>query len=297
MRILPINQHDTSNFKLQKKSVNFKNVTKLPNNLKPETSPAKFLIDLSKALLLVVVVMLPVRLCNFSIKLVKLHEEYPQVRPITKEFTTQEDALNYSIVRIAEHLNSEKPHEYSVHINNQKHSIISEALGDDHRVSNYAPFKQFYNNLTTPNYSFTALHGHPSAEDGSTTTFSFQDFKTFICEDDCDTIYVINGQGKYCKMAKTEDYRKPTPKEIKELEEQSPPFFMAAWSHTKTIYNSNGDIVFKTIDYPGLHDYWDFTTKKFGIEYSTTFGTYGKDSNIYENGYHEAFNEVEVIEN
>lgn len=304
MRVLPINQQNFSNFKLQKNSVNFKNTTKLPNNIKPETSFPKSFLQLGnsiwrlgKKFLLSLAFILPVLLCEYSMSLKKLHKEYPQVRPITKEFPTQEDAINYSIERIAEHLNSETPHEYSVHINNQKHSIISEAKGTEVRVCNYTPFKQLYNDLTTPNYSFTALHGHPRAEDGSTSSFSFQDFKNFISENNCNIYYVTNGQGKYCKMTKTENYRKPTPKEIEELEEQSPTFFGAAWPHAKTIYNSNGDIVFKIIDYPGLHDYWDYTTKQFGIEYTTNFGTYGKDSNIYENGYHEAFNETEVVIN
>lgn len=302
MRISPINQQNVSNFKLHNNSVNFKSVTKLPNNIKPEPSLGKAFSKLgnkvwkfSKSILLLATITLPMYLYNFSVATKKIHEEYPQVRPITKIFPTQEDAINYSIDRITEHLNSETPHEYSVHINNQKHRIISEALGKDSKVLNFAPFRQFYNKMTTPNYSYTALHGHPSGEDGSTNTFSFQDFKAFIDDDDCNIDYVTNGQGKYCKMTKTENYRKPTPIEIQELEKKYPHFFRAAWPNTKTIYNSNGDIIFKLTDYPGMHHYWDFTTEKFGIDYETTFGTFGPDNDIYENGYHEGFNEKEVV--
>ena len=46
-----------------------------------------------------------------------------------------------------------------------------------------------------------------------------------------------------------------------------------------------------------MHDYWDFTTKKFGIEYVTTFGTYGLYNDIYKDGYHEGFNEKEEVIN
>lgn len=302
MRISPINQQNVSNFKLHNNSVNFKSVTKLPNNIKPEPSLGKAFSKLGnkvwnfcKPIFLLASVALPIYIHTFYMTAKKVHEEYPQVTPITEVFPTQEDAINYSIGRITEQLNSETPREYSVHINNQKHRIISEALGKESRVINFAPFRQFYNNVTTPNYSYTTLHGHPCDEDGSTGTFSFQDFKSFINNDNCNIGYVTNNQGKYCKMTKTENYRKPTPIEMEELEEKYPFFFRAAWPHTKTIYNSNGDIVFKLTDYPGMHDYWDVTTKKFGIEYTTTYGTYGNDNNIYENGYHEGFNEKEVV--
>ena len=302
MRVSPINQQNVSNFKLQKNSVNFKSITKLPNNIKPEPSLSKAIANfgnniwrVSKQFLLLATIALPMYLYNFSIATKKIHEEYPQVRPITKEFPTQEEAINYSIERISEQLNSETPREYSVHINNQKHRIISEALGKESRVLNFAPLRQFYNKITTPNYNYTALHGHPSLEDGSTNTFSFQDFKAFINDDDCNIEYVTNDQGKYCKMTKTENYRKPTTTEIEELEDKYPFFFRAAWPNTKTIYNSNGDIIFKLTDYPGMHDYWDFTTEKFGIDYETTFGTYGTDNNIYKDGYQEGFYEREVV--
>ena len=98
-------------------------------------------------------------------------------------------------------------------------------------------------------------------------------------------------------MIKTDNYRKPTKEEIQELENKFDFYYNAAWPHKKTIYNSKGEVVFDIIDYPGMHDYWDFTTKKFGIQYVTTYGTYGLFNDIYKDGYHEGFeNKLEVID-
>lgn len=301
MRVSPINQN-YNNFNLQNKTTNFKASAKLPNNTKVEASLSKSLLNLGKSvcklgktLLFVAAVAIPTCIFNFAIATKRIHDEYPQVKPLEKNFPTQEAAINYSIERISEQLNSDNPREYAVNINNNKHRIISEAMGNDSTVNNFTPLKQFYNNITTPNYSYTALHGHPPEKDGSTTTFSFQDFKSFIHKDNCTINYVTNNQGKYCKMTKTENYRKPTKEEIDKLEEKFDFYFNAAWPHTKTIYNTKGETVFKITDYPGMHDYWDFTTKNFGIEYTTTFGTYGLYDDIYKNGYHEAFYEKEEI--
>lgn len=308
MRVLPINNYNNIVTKTTTKtSFQGKVKTPLPNNeatnkslIKDTAELAKLCIKLAdkfltfclKAILVFLTFMTPAELGQIR----KAHKESPQVRPLIKNFSSHEAALNYSIERITEQLNSDSPREYAVSINNQRHRIISEALGNDSTVNNYAPLRQYYNSIITPDYSFTSLHGHPAEKDGSTTSFSFQDFKSFIAQDNCSNEYVVNRDGKFCIMIKTEDYRKPTPEEIKELESNFSFFVRAAWPHSKTIINNKGEVVFSIIDYPGMHDYWDFTCKKFGIKYLTTFGTYGLYNDIYKDGYHEGFNKkIEVI--
>lgn len=226
----------------------------------------------------------------------KARETSTQMVPIRSSFETQEASLNYAIEIISRELR-ENNKEYSVHINNNLHRIISEASGTDSSVVNYAPLKQLGHDLITPNYSYTMLHGHPAEKDGSTTTFSLTDIKNFLAIDDCTATYVVNKDGKYCKMEKTADYKKPSKKEIEEIEEKYDFFFRAAWPQRKIVLNKKGKVLLDLIDYPGMHDYLNNLTKKFGIKYSTTFGTYGLYGNIYSNGYHEGFNEnLEVVE-
>ena len=100
-----------------------------------------------------IIAMLPILCYQIQNQVNEITKEYIQFEPLIKDFDTQEGAINYSIERITEHLNSDNPKEYSVHINNKKNRIISEALGRDSSVNNYAPLKQLYNKLTTSNYS------------------------------------------------------------------------------------------------------------------------------------------------
>lgn len=284
-----INKNNTFKSSVVKKQIPIKNSSDSLSLFNLLGKFAKASLKLCYAKLRYFLVIIFIALPGYISKVKDIHKEYPQITPLEKKFTTLDSAINYSIGRITERLNEDTPREYSVCINAQRNKIISETLGNESRVITCAPLKQLYNRYTTENYNYILLHGHPAESDGSTTTFSFQDFKTFVSSEDCRENYVINNNGNYCKMTKTENYRKPTPEEIKALEDNFDFYFNAAWPHEKTIYNENGEGIFNIIDYPGMHDYWDFTTKKFGIKYETTFGKYGDGNDIYENGYHEAF--------
>lgn len=219
-----------------------------------------------------------------------------QMTPLIKNFDTHESALNYSIEQIASRLNAEHPKEYSVHINNKKHNIISEFLGNDSTVINFAPAKQLYNWATTSDYSFTALHGHPVYSNGATPSFSFQDFKTFVNRENCSATYVVNNDGNYCRLEKTPEYKKISDAVLDELELEYEKAVYYSRDMEKTIYNKKGKIIFNIIDYPGMHNFWNDIANRYGMRYVTTFGTYGLYNDIYANGYHEAFvNSYEIL--
>ena len=231
---------------------------------------------------------------RFGTALENVTEHTEQVAPLQTKFDTQESAINYAIARIVECMH-ETGDEYSVHINNKRHQIISEAHGNDTSVANVALLKHAWHYNTTPDYSFTMLHGHPPEDNGRTLYFSFQDIKSFMYREDCTTTYVVNKDGKYCKLEKTSDFKKLTEKEIRDLEAEYIENAYYSWPAHKTIYNKNGEVVFEIIDYPGMHNYLDSMAKRLGMIYSTTFGTYGIHNDIYKNGYHEAFYEKEEV--
>lgn len=226
----------------------------------------------------------------------EITQDCVQMTPLIKDFDTQEGALNYSIGQITSYLNTNTPREYSVHINNKKHNIISEFLGNDSTVVNFAPAKQLYNWATTSDYSFTSLHGHPAYSNGATSSFSFQDFRTFVNKDNCSATYVINKDGKYCRLEKTPEYKEISDATLDELELEYEKAIYYSRDIEKTIYNKKGEVVFNIVDYPGIHNFWDDIANRYGMKYVTTFGTYGLYNDIYTNGYHEAFaNRYEVI--
>ena len=245
-----------------------------------------------------IIAMLPILCYQIQNQVNEITKEYIQFEPLIKDFDTQEGAINYSIERITEHLNEDEPREYSIHINDKKHRIISEVLGNDSTVLHFAPGKQLFNRLTTFDYSYTSLHGHPVRSNGATSTFSFQDFKTFVSNENCLSTYVVNKDGKYCRLEKTDKYKEIPREELEKLEYEFNEADYYSWESRKIIYNKKGEQILNLVDYPGMHDFMDRIAKRYGMKYVTTYGTYGIYGDIYSKGYHEGFEEkIEVVDN
>lgn len=209
-------------------------------------------------------------------------------KPLKKNFDSYESAINYGCDRIVEHMKKENK-EYSIYINNKNNEIISEYAGTDSSVVNFPSLKMYTNKIFNYGYSYTRLHGHPQHESGATGTFSFTDFKTFISDDFCTEDYVFNIDKKYCRFTKTENYKKPNKKELAQLEDDYNRMLQISKLKQKTIKTFQGETLFEIVDMPAMHSFWDRMCKKFGIQYVTTYGTYGIYEDIYQNGYYEAF--------
>lgn len=223
-------------------------------------------------------------------------KENKQQTPLQKRFNSQEAALNYAFDRITNHLNTENK-EYSVHINNNKHKIISECAGSDSSVWNLAPIRMFTSKSFTYDFSYTDIHGHPPYENGATCTFSFTDFNSFVSQDICSESYVLNNERKFCRFKKTEKYKKPTDSELAQLKSDYDRMTRISKFKHKVILDSKSNVIFEILDEPSMHSFWERMCNRFGIEYITTYGTYGLYDDIYKNGYHEAFHQEYEINN
>ena len=92
-------------------------------------------------------------------------------------------------------------------------------------------------------------------------------------------------------MEKTENYKKPTAKELKNLKKD---YFYAlnyAWPRKVIVYNEKSEIVKELTDRPAMHQFWADIAERYGIKYATTFGAYGIYGDLYKNGYIYALDE------
>ena len=213
-----------------------------------------------------------------------------KIKPEIKKFDTHEAAVNYAFDRILPWINAENPREYSVKIDNKTHNILTEFRGLENSVTTRKSIKMLAKQEFDKNYTYTSIHGHPGQELGGTTTFSYIDLETFLKDDFCTEDYVLSRERKYCRMKKEENYRKPNEQEMNRILEDYTRMCKIAVAWQKTIKDEDGNILFEFIDYPALHSALARYLEPFGISYTTTYGTYGEINDIYENGYHEGFN-------
>jgi len=215
----------------------------------------------------------------------KTLQEFPQIKPLYENFTSDEEIINYSRDRIVEHLNDTTPREYGIIYDNDKMKILVETLGNKQHVKQIIPQKFIYNLPFMQPRKLTGLHGHPQGPSGYTTTFSFGDFKSFVENNEMVTCYVYNRYGQYCRMEKTENFKEPTSKDLARIEEDFYRNFFIFQPVQKTFIDKNNK-PFKLVDSPGMHRYLKRLCEAYGIKYKTTFGTYGDNQDAYADGYY-----------
>ena len=289
MKIAPITTNFNSNYNIRNKNINFN--SKSTNSFKKLTKTEKYLNAVIAGLFIALSL-------HIKSTVEEIKKDNISVEPLIENFETKEGAINYAIERIVEPLNQKYPKEYMVHINDKNNKIMSECLGKEHSVTELTVGKKLFNTLFVPNFSYTILHGHPVHEEGNTQTFSFQDFKAFTDSKKCSAIYVVNKDGKYCKLEKTKDYKKPSKKELQKILEDFYFSYESSRVRSKIIFDKKGNKVFELTDTPNMHRFWSDTAEKFGIKYSTTFGTYGLYGDIYEDTENYVYaldNKLEMI--
>lgn len=221
--------------------------------------------------------------------------ENKRYEPLEENFDSHEAAINYAFDRILPWINDSSPREYCVEIDNNTHSILSEYRGTENSVTPYRTLSMRAKIKFNKDFSYTCIHGHPGQGNAGTTTFSVTDLRSFLLNDFCTEEYVLNRERKYCRMKKEENYRKPTVEEFNKIIEDYTKVCDMAVAWQKTITDENGNVLFKFIDYPIMHDALKRYLEPFGISYTTTFGVYDGLNDIYKNGFYEGFKGGELL--
>lgn len=213
------------------------------------------------------------------------------VEPIESNFKTKEDALKYGIGRVVEPLNTDPAYEYSVIIDYNNYSIVSERKGDEHSVTNYPPH-YVLKDILGIKHPYIQLHGHPenaySKNDKLyTQTFSAQDFRAFNASDDYKESYVLNKRGQYSVFVKKDNYKQLTDEEVQKVEIEYLKEFESCWANTVKVYK-DGEVVHTFNDQQGVHRFWKKMADKYNFEYFTTYGTFdGID--VYKNSFYPEY--------
>lgn len=202
------------------------------------------------------------------------------VEPQQEKFETKNQAIDYAISRIIVPLNQQDSYEYSVLLDYQDYSVISEAKGKSHSVTNY-PLEFLFKDKLKIKHPYISLHGHPdeSFHDRlATQTFSFQDFRSFNFNENEKESFVVNKNGKFCMLRKKEGFRQIPEEEMIKLEKRFYESFQTAWANPVEVYKN--DVVVKTFyDYQGMHAFWKQVADEHNIEYYTNYGVFdGEDA-------------------
>ena len=197
------------------------------------------------------------------------------VEPLQESFDSKEEALNYSISRIVEPLNSEEPREYSVNLDYYDYDVASERLGQKDSVSNYS-LKYKIMDILRIKHPYISLHGHPADKFDdrvATQTFSFQDFNVFVNDNNRKESFVVNKDGQFCIFRKKQGF-KPIPEEEMEHIKKDYEFcFRTSWANPINVVK-NDEILHTFYDFQGMHAFWKRVADKYNFEYYTNFGVY-----------------------
>ena len=202
-------------------------------------------------------------------------EDVGYVQPLQKDFETKEDAINYAISRIVDPLNADDAYEYSVILDHNNYSVVSERKGDSNSVANY-PISYIIKDFFNIKHPYISLHGHPQDmfhDKLATQTFSFQDFKVFNCDKNEKESFVINKDGKFCMLRKKENFKPLSNDELNLLKSEYEHAFHFARANPVNNYN-NDSLVHTINDYQGMHSFWKSVADRYNLEYYTNYGVH-----------------------
>ena len=217
------------------------------------------------------------------------------IEPQKNKFDSRRDVYNYAINQATKALNSSQPYEHAVYINNANNEVLAEFEGNKDKV--YTAIS-FIDKLKLKLYGegATLIHGHPSFENGVTPPISHPDFETLCNNDFLTEIVAVDKKGKVSLLRKTPFFSPPN-ETIKELvstelvvilfdsfEETQPDKFVEIISAYQKETDSLKTLELKKeLDYyvlgqdsteytnRAIHEYWQTTAKKLGLEYYTNF--------------------------
>lgn len=250
------------------------NGTEIPRNLEPES---KYTRNKMRAETAAVMLMAGLGIATFPFNEYRIKSECNMVVSEQSRFDTRKEALEYAKKKVTNALKEPSPYEYCVIIDNNN-NIVGEFKGDSTEVKSFYRLTDVIKNVFA-GYNVTSVHGHPDGVENVTTPISFGDFRNLVNSLVEKESIVLNKQGEYSILKKTDKFVPLKENKIEALyyiyqkimidafDENYPDKFLQSDEYNAAVTQFSQTMKgIKIID-----AFWRVCAPKVGLEYKTNY--------------------------